>query len=55
MHSLPIEVIVLLFLVLLNGALSMAEMALVSSRKAKLKVEAEGGDAGAEKALSISE
>src|SRR5665647_945879 len=55
MYSLPIEIIVLLFLVLLNGALSMAEMALVSSRRAKLKVEAESGDAGAEKALSISE
>ncbi|MEI7637098.1 MAG: hemolysin family protein [Syntrophus sp. (in: bacteria)] len=55
MYSLPIEVIVLLFLVLLNGVLSMAEMALVSSRRAKLKVEAESGNAGAEKALSISE
>jgi len=55
MSSLPAELIILLILVLINGAFSMAEIALVSSRKAKLRVEAENGDAGAEKALNLAE
>jgi putative hemolysin len=55
MDSFSVEIIVVLLLVLLNGSLSMAEMALVSSRKAKLKVDAENGNAGAEKALGIAE
>ena len=55
MPSIPTEAIVLLVLILINGAFSMAEIALVSARKAKLKVEAESGDAGAEKALTLAE
>jgi len=55
MMSVPGEALVLLLLILINGVLSMAEIALVSFRKAKLKVEAESGDAGAEKALKLAE
>jgi len=55
MSSLPAELVILLILVLINGAFSMAEIALVSSRKAKLRVEAENGNAGAEKALNLAE
>jgi len=55
MPSIPTEAIVLLVLILINGAFSMAEIALVSARKAKLKVEAESGDTGAEKALNLAE
>jgi putative hemolysin len=38
-----LELLVLLFLILLNGFFSLAEMALVSSRKARLKHEADQG------------
>jgi len=55
MSSPPSEIIILLLLVLINGVFSMAEIALVSSRKAKLRVEAEKGNAGAEKALNLAE
>ncbi|MDI9570648.1 MAG: hemolysin family protein [Pseudomonadota bacterium] len=55
MSSLPAELVILSILVLINGAFSMAEIALVSSRKAKLRLEAESGNAGAERALSLAE
>ncbi len=55
MSTFPTEAIVLLLLILINGLFSMAEIALVSSRKAKLKVAAESGDPGAEQALNLTE
>lgn len=46
---------VVLLLVVLNGVFSMAELAVVSSRKAKLQTRAEKGDDGAAEALKLAE
>lgn len=46
---------VVLFLVVLNGVFSMSELAVVSSRKAKLQSRADKGDEGAAEALRLSE
>ncbi|MBC6981099.1 hemolysin family protein [Caulobacter sp. 17J80-11] len=50
-----LPIVVVLLLVLLNGLFSMSEMALVSSRRARLQGQAEKGDKGAAKALALSE
>ncbi len=50
-----IEVAIVLALVLLNGVLAMSEMALVSSRPARLRVLADTGRRGAAVALRLSE
>jgi putative hemolysin len=47
------EVVLILFLTLLNGAFAMSEMALSSARKARLAAMAEAGDSGAAKALEL--
>jgi putative hemolysin len=47
------ESLVILLLILANGLFSMAEIALVSSRKAKLQQLADAGDAKARKALAL--
>jgi putative hemolysin len=49
------DLIVLLLLVLINGIFSMSEIAVVSSRKAKLKVMAEEGKKWAAQALHLAE
>ncbi len=49
------EVLVILLLVLLNGVFAMAELAIVSSRKARLKVLADEGNRGAPSALDLAE
>jgi putative hemolysin len=46
---------VVLLLVVLNGVFAMSELAVVSSRKAKLQSRAERGDTGAAAALKLSE
>src|SRR5215207_7766281 len=46
---------VVLLLVVLNGVFAMSELAVVSSRRAKLQTRAERGDKGAEAALRLSE
>ncbi len=48
------EIIFVLFLILLNGVLAMAEIAIVSSRKSKLQHRAAQGDVRAKKALELS-
>lgn len=48
------EVLVILFLVILNGLFSMAEIALVSARKARLEAQAAKGDEDAAKALKLA-
>jgi putative hemolysin len=48
------EIIILLFLIFLNGLFSMSEIALVSVRKARLESMAEKGDLQARKALELS-
>ena len=48
------EILIILMLFLANGAFSMAEMAVVSSRRARLRQIAEEGDAGAQIALELA-
>ncbi|MEI6265342.1 MAG: hemolysin family protein [Sphingobacteriia bacterium] len=48
------EVLIILFLVVLNGLFSMAEIALVSARKSRLEAQAAKGDEDAAKALSLA-
>jgi putative hemolysin len=47
------ELLLLAFLILLNGVFAMSEMALAASRKARLQVLAEAGDAGAMVAIDL--
>ena len=47
------ELALLFFLTLLNGAFAMSEMALAASRKARLQVMAETGDVGAQTAIEL--
>ncbi|MCC7543932.1 MAG: HlyC/CorC family transporter [Aquabacterium sp.] len=47
------DLFLLVFLVFLNGAFAMSEMALAASRKARLQVMAETGDAGAQAAMVL--
>ncbi len=49
-----VEILLILMLILANGVFAMAEMALVSARKARLEQRAEDGDAGARTALDLS-
>jgi putative hemolysin len=48
------DVLLILFLILLNGLFSMSEAAVVSSRKARLQMLAEGGHHGARTALELA-
>ncbi len=48
------EVLLILGLILLNGLFSMAEIALVSARKARLEAQANKGDKNAKEALELS-
>ena len=49
------EVCVILLLLVANGVFAMAEIALVSSRKAKLRAQADNGNANAKRALQLAE
>lgn len=49
------EIALIFFLLVANGVFAMAELAIVSSRKARLSRRAEEGDAGAKAALSLIE
>jgi len=48
------EILIILFLILLNGIFAMSEIAMVSSRKSRLEVAAKRGDKAAKKALELS-
>lgn len=48
------DVVLLVFLVLLNGILAMSEIAVVSSRKSRLQKLADDGSPGAQSALDLS-
>lgn len=50
----PIEVIVLLCLIALNGLFAMSEIALVTARRARLQVLVEEGDRGAAAAMALN-
>ncbi|MEA3079229.1 MAG: magnesium and cobalt exporter, family [Sphingomonadales bacterium] len=49
-----LDVILILALIVLNGALAMGELAIVSSREARLKAMAKSGSAGARCALDLA-
>ena len=49
------ELLFIVFLTVLNGAFAMSELALASSKKARLLAMAEGGDKGAQAALRLLE
>lgn len=49
-----VELLILLALTLVNGVLAMSELAIVSSRPARLKVMAEGGSRGARIAMRLA-
>ena len=49
-----LDVLLILALVLLNGVLAMGELAIVSSREARLKAMAKSGSGGAQCALSLA-
>lgn len=55
MYNLPLELSILGLLVLANGLLAMAETAVVSAKKTKLRKLAAKGDTGARKALDLAE
>jgi putative hemolysin len=55
MSGIWFEGALILVLIVLNGVFSMAEIAVVSSRRARLQERAEGGDAGARRALALAE
>ncbi|KAB7727908.1 DUF21 domain-containing protein [Rudanella paleaurantiibacter] len=48
------EILIILLLTILNGVFSMSEIALVSSRKAKLETSAKNGDRRAQAALDLA-
>jgi putative hemolysin len=48
------EIVIILFLVIINGIFSMSEIALVSSRKSRLEIAAKNGDRRAEAALALA-
>ncbi len=55
MSTISAELLILLLLILANGLFTMSEMAVVSARKARLRQQADGGNAGAAAALSLAE
>lgn len=48
------EIFIILGLILINGFFSMAEIALVSARKARLEAQADKGDVDAKRALKLA-
>ncbi len=55
MGNMGVEVLAILLLIVVNGLLSMSEIAVVSARKARLQERAEDGDDGARAALELAE
>ncbi len=53
--NIGLEVIIVIFLILLNGLFAMSETAILASRKARLQQRANEGDAKARKALTLAE
>ena len=52
--GMAVDLLLLLFLILLNGALAMSEIAVVSSRRGRLARMADAGSAGAARALALA-
>lgn len=53
MNSLFLEILFIFILILINGFFSMAELALISSRRVRLEQRADDGDKGARSALDL--
>ncbi|MBN1626801.1 MAG: HlyC/CorC family transporter [Deltaproteobacteria bacterium] len=54
MYSIWLEIVVIVFLIILNGLLALSELALVSSRKARLEQWSNEGKRGARTALELA-
>ncbi len=54
-NTVILEIVGITLLILLNGILSMAEIAIVSARRTKLQEEAESGNPSARKALALKD
>jgi putative hemolysin len=54
MGSITIQIVIILVLIVANGLFAMAEIAIVSARKARLQQRAEEGDPGAKIALELA-
>ncbi|HEX8832520.1 MAG TPA: hemolysin family protein [Longimicrobium sp.] len=55
MSGIGLEVALILVLIVLNGVFAMSEIAVVSSRRTRLRERADAGDAGARRALALAE
>lgn len=55
MNAITLEILVILLLLVANGVFAMTEMAIVSSRKSRLRLLADGGNRGALAALKLAE
>lgn len=55
MNSTSLEILAIFALLFANGVFAMAELAVVSARKSRLRQMAEGGDARARRALELAE
>ncbi|GAB4398699.1 MAG: hemolysin family protein [Anaerolineales bacterium] len=53
--NIGLEIFIIFILIVLNGVFSLAEIAVVSSRKARLQQRVNEGEAGAQSALSLAE
>lgn len=53
--SVGFQILLILLLIVANGVFAMSEIAVVSSRKARLRERAEAGDEGARRALEMAE
>lgn len=51
----PMDILLILLLIMINGLFAMSEIAIVSSRRIRLQQKAEEGDIGARAALALSE
>ena len=54
MTAIAVERFLIILLILINGVLAMAEIAVVSARKVRLQQRGEEGDAGARAALELA-
>jgi putative hemolysin len=55
MNAISLEILIILLLFVANGVFAMTEMAMVSSRKSRLRLLADGGNGGARAALKLAD
>src|SRR5712664_4056385 len=54
-RSCPVDILIILGLILVNGVFAMSEIAVVTSKRIRLQKRAENGSRGAQAALDLSE